>query len=485
MKPTKIFGFLTITLVLILTGCSSDKQVPNEVIKDFGKICNIDFYCGTYDAPLDYDTSGKTIAIAYSLHLVDRNKPFLFVNPGGPGGSGVNYVYNYKTYFTPAVYENFNLIGIDTRGSNLSGALRCLSDQEEDLVNSFNPSPATLNRFTEYYNTTSILFQSCSEKYDQDLKHYNLDNIVKDFEVARKYFKLPSFNFLGKSYGAAIGVRYQELYPLNSGAVIVDGLPSIYGDTADAARVHVSGLEITFDHFKSYLDSQDSALGGSELDSQIDAIYRSLSTPVLIPGTAYYMDQTLFTAALTGSLYQGYRGYDNLIKNLEFAKKGDYNNLYNIGIGLIGKSSKGTYSDMVDYSYIITCQSVKSASLTKLYSTLISNPDSIFASYNYAAYIPCLHFKFEPSSSVASNQGKFLILANAFDPITPIQSALEVSKQFPNAILLTNQGDSHTVYSTTSTCADQAVYQYLTDQTLTNSNCKDDHPVGSKYDSLK
>jgi hypothetical protein len=197
------------------------------------------------------------------------------------------------------------------------------------------------------------------------------------------------------------------------------------------------------------------------------------------------MDQTLFTAALTGSLYQGYRGYDNLIKNLELAKKGDYNNLYNIGIGLIGKSTKGAYSDMVDYSYIITCQSVKSASLAKLYSKLISNPDSIFGSYNYAAYIPCLHFKFEPSSSAASNHGKFLILANAYDPITPIQSALEVSKQFPNALLLTNQGDSHTVYSTTSTCADQAVYQYLTDQTLTNSNCKDDHPVGSKYDSLK
>ena len=89
------------------------------------------FECGTVQVPLDYDqSSGRTISIALTrLPAADQAHRIgsLFLNPGGPGGSGVDFVLGAGPvlFTTDEVRARFDLVGFDPRGIARSTALRC------------------------------------------------------------------------------------------------------------------------------------------------------------------------------------------------------------------------------------------------------------------------------------------------------------------------------------------------------------------------
>ena len=87
--------------------------------------------CATLTVPLDYDDpSGKTIDLALVRvpAAKDRKGAILF-NPGGPGGSGFDYIAQGGTFISSEMgLENFDLIGFDPRGVDRSNGLRCLTD---------------------------------------------------------------------------------------------------------------------------------------------------------------------------------------------------------------------------------------------------------------------------------------------------------------------------------------------------------------------
>src|SRR5690349_12001334 len=79
------------------------------------------FECGTVAVPLDYDKPrGATISIALvRLPAADPSRRIgsLFLNPGGPGGSGVDFaVLAGPSLFTQEVRDHFDLVGFDPRG---------------------------------------------------------------------------------------------------------------------------------------------------------------------------------------------------------------------------------------------------------------------------------------------------------------------------------------------------------------------------------
>ena len=92
--------------------------------------CYGDFFCGRVRVPLDYDEpGGRQISIALiKLPATDpaRRIGSLFVNPGGPGGSGVEFVRDAGPFlFTSEVRARFDIVGFDPRGINLSTPLQC------------------------------------------------------------------------------------------------------------------------------------------------------------------------------------------------------------------------------------------------------------------------------------------------------------------------------------------------------------------------
>jgi len=86
------------------------------------------FTCAKVKVPLDYSKpDGQTIEIAMKKHLATGSvrQGALFVNPGGPGYSGVEMVENNETQFSPALNQAYDIIGFDPRGVGASTPITC------------------------------------------------------------------------------------------------------------------------------------------------------------------------------------------------------------------------------------------------------------------------------------------------------------------------------------------------------------------------
>jgi pimeloyl-ACP methyl ester carboxylesterase len=106
------------------------------------------FECTTADVLLDYDKpAGRAIGIALiRLAATDRAHRIgsLFVNPGGPGNSGVQYVREAaRTAYPAEVRARYDIVGFDPRGVAASTPVRCFdsSAEREQFFADYNVLP--------------------------------------------------------------------------------------------------------------------------------------------------------------------------------------------------------------------------------------------------------------------------------------------------------------------------------------------------------
>lgn len=184
--------------------------------------------CATMLAPARYDqpTADSNYAIALTrLRATGERYGSLFINPGGPGQSGVEQVQwiNIPTQ----VLEHFDIIGFDPRGVNLSdfedgSEIKC--DTETDYVTYWatEMSPANEAEMQESIKLSDAYTNKCVA--DNPLWFtMSTANVVADLELMRKTVTGDEpLNFLGSSYGTTIAAAYVSTYPQNVGKIILD-----------------------------------------------------------------------------------------------------------------------------------------------------------------------------------------------------------------------------------------------------------------------
>ena len=197
------------------------------------------FQCGTVTVPVDYEhPDGKTITIAVKkLPALDGDAEHgsLFLNPGGPGGSGIESVDS-----KPSVFEglrgSYDIIGFDPRGLGQSTPITCWSDDE---INQY--LNGTSNTFSEIMATYAVVYSKASSgqeridrgaanaarcaKYSQVpelLDHVGTRNVARDLDVLRATNGNAKLNYLGVSYGTYIGAVYADLFPGRVGRTVLD-----------------------------------------------------------------------------------------------------------------------------------------------------------------------------------------------------------------------------------------------------------------------
>jgi pimeloyl-ACP methyl ester carboxylesterase len=94
--------------------------------------------------PLDWDDpAGETIEIAVARHNA-TGEPMgsMLMNPGGPGGSGYDFVaYSASYIVTSDVLASYDIIGFDPRGVGQSTGIECYTDpadKDELLYGTFD-----------------------------------------------------------------------------------------------------------------------------------------------------------------------------------------------------------------------------------------------------------------------------------------------------------------------------------------------------------
>ena len=95
--------------------------------------------CATVRLPLDYDRprGAKTDVAMLRIKARDQQRKIgsLFLNPGGPGGSGVGIAAAAPYFLPPEMLARFDIVGFDPRGTNFSDNVRCFRNvgQQADV----------------------------------------------------------------------------------------------------------------------------------------------------------------------------------------------------------------------------------------------------------------------------------------------------------------------------------------------------------------
>ena len=189
-----------------------------------------DFECATFAVPLDHDKpSGKKVHLQLvRLPATDQaNKQgSIFFNPGGPGGSGVEFLLAVGPFlYSDEVRATFDLVGFDPRGIASSDPLLCF-DSFDDALGVLWPFafPMTKDEERVAKQLDKQLGQACKKNGGAIADHMATADVARDLDLLRRAVGDRELNYVGYSYGSFLGVTYANLFPHRVGALVVDGV---------------------------------------------------------------------------------------------------------------------------------------------------------------------------------------------------------------------------------------------------------------------
>ena len=192
--------------------------------------CRDGFQCARIDVPMDYDDADAgTVSLALiRLPAADPDERLgsLFLNPGGPGGSGVDLARFAAKFLPLEVRQRYDIVGFDPRGIGLSDPVRCFATLDE-LFLSLPPFafPVTQEEEKVWQESDAVLADACAERAGPMLDHMSTANVARDLDLLRRAVGDPELNFLGFSYGSHARDRPTPTSSRTpSGAVVLDGV---------------------------------------------------------------------------------------------------------------------------------------------------------------------------------------------------------------------------------------------------------------------
>ncbi|KAF2732409.1 alpha/beta-hydrolase, partial [Polyplosphaeria fusca] len=202
--------------------------------------CWDDFQCANLVVPLDYEdnAAGETV-IAWIMHPSENpDAEDILYNPGGPGGSGTQYLRVLtKEFNTYLGNQSYNYVSFDPRGVNQSGpSLDCFPDNP--AVRDFYDSqvletviPGNNASLAESFSRAEGFGKWCSNTHkDGEAAYANTPAVAADMLHFAKLRAGNSstddvkVNYWGTSYGTVLGTTFATLYPENVGKFIIDGV---------------------------------------------------------------------------------------------------------------------------------------------------------------------------------------------------------------------------------------------------------------------
>ena len=152
--------------------------------------CRDGFQCATVQVPLDYDRPAGT-KISLSLIRLPAGSPrqrigSLFINPGGPGGSGVDVVRGVAQFLPLELRGRFDIVGFDPRGIIRSTPLRCFDtfDQAVSVLPPF-AFPVTPGEENVQRAADRALASACARRGGPILAHMSTADVARDMDYLR------------------------------------------------------------------------------------------------------------------------------------------------------------------------------------------------------------------------------------------------------------------------------------------------------------
>jgi pimeloyl-ACP methyl ester carboxylesterase len=187
--------------------------------------------CATARLPLDYDQPrGATTEIAMlRVRAKDQKHRIgsLFVNPGGPGGSGTALAQAAPFFLSADVLSRFDVVGFDPRGTNFSDQVACFpgNAQQGKVLAGLNVAfPFTKAQEQAAVTSSRGLGKACSTTGEPLSASMSTAEVARDMDVLRRGVGDQRLSYLGFSYGSYLAQVYANLFPDRVRAVAIDGV---------------------------------------------------------------------------------------------------------------------------------------------------------------------------------------------------------------------------------------------------------------------
>ena len=188
-------------------------------------LCKGTLECGFIEVPADYrNPDAGSIRIGVNVRRADYQDErigYLFVNPGGPGASGLELVQDSDFVFADELIARFDIVGFDPRGvgeSEPEFACGALGERQTLLgtIEGYIDTP-------EEVATGEAAANLCIESMGPVGALLHSEYVARDMDEIRKALGAEQISYLGFSYGSALGVWYATLFPESVRAMVADG----------------------------------------------------------------------------------------------------------------------------------------------------------------------------------------------------------------------------------------------------------------------
>ncbi|MGW0082024.1 alpha/beta hydrolase [Streptomyces sp. NPDC003393] len=440
------------------------------------------FQCATLKAPLDYaNPSAGDIRLA-----VARTKATgpgsrlgsLLLNPGGPGGSAIDYLQQFAGVGYPAeIRARYDLVAMDPRGVARSEPVKCLDNQSMDAFTRADVTPDDRVETDTLVDEYRRFAKGCDAHASQLLRHVSTEEAARDMDVLREVLGDRKLNFVGASYGTFLGATYAGLFPGRVGRLVLDGALDPSLSSRRLSLDQTAGFETAFQSFaKDCVQRSDCPLGGpgtstAKAGENLAAFFHKLDAHPIPTGDpdGRRLAEALGTTGVIAAMYdQG--AWPQLRAALTAAmKKNDGAGLLALSDIYYERDTRGQYSNLMFANAAVNCLDLPPAfsGPAEVEEALpdFRKTSPVFGEGLAWASLNCAYWPVKPTGEPhrieAKRAAPIVVVGTTRDPATPYRWAQSLAAQLSSARLLTFVADGHTAYGRGSRCIDSAIDAYL------------------------
>lgn len=495
-----VFAAIAAVTALTLTGCvtwflpsktsSTSTPAPEQVAAALRPFytqklvwhdCAQGKQCTTAKAPLDWKhpSAGEIDLALIRQQATGTKQGSLLVNPGGPGGSGYDFVKDSVNYATDKTLQShFDIVGFDPRGVGRSTAVKCYdAAQMDDYLYGITPGRRGSDAWIAENVTMSKEFGSaCAKNTGALLDHVDTVSAARDLDLLRAVLGDKKLNYLGYSYGTYLGAVYAGLYPGKTGRLVLDGALDPAASNFDVTKVQAEGFESALRAYLAQCLTQKDCPFSGTVDDGMATISRLLASVEASPirnSDGRELGANTLVTAIIYPLYDA-TAWSYLNSMFTDVMKGSARIAFTLADGYNSRNSDGTYSDnsteafmainCLDYSYDDDPATMRAQAQELAQAAPVIGP--------YMAYgdIGCANWPYKTTVQrgpiAAAGSAPILVVGTTNDPATPYVWAKDLASELENGHLLTYKGEGHTAYNKSNSCVNDAVDSFLVDGTI-------------------
>ena len=394
--------------------------------------------CASVPVPLDHaDPSGEQVTVALTrpqLDAGDDRRP-LVLDPGGPGASGIELAWYLVDVLPGDLLDHFFPVGWDPRGVG-----RSVPPVDCGPIGPFGVPAA----------------EDCIAGTGDLLSQVGAADAALDLEQVRVALGVDRLDYLGYSYGTALGAVYAMAYPDGVGRFVLDGaIDPTAGDprgplSADGVPDYAADeLDDVIDRFHELCDASTQCAAGPDSEALVDdlgATIRDLSTADF-PGPPTQMNRIDLEDLMIGITYDPW-SWGLVGDALRDGADGDASTLAALSSYLLD----GYPADEVDDDAL----SEFGAAHYAIYCADFSNVPDAWGCEGMPDADPL------PVITAVDVAEPIVVIGTTDDPSTPGRHAGELADALGDAVSIMWEGVGHTAFPV-SQCLDGLVVDYLVD----------------------